>query len=156
TIATPPGTTSQRTFHVDAAAGDDARSVIDAQDASRPWRTIARALSSDAASAGDTVLVADGTYAEAVQTTKPGVTLRALGAAVIAAPPGGLGIEIQHAQITVEGFTVRGGLHGIRVDGATGVVVRGCTLGGQSGNGIFVVQSDGATIDGNRVDGAGA
>ncbi|MEW6269351.1 MAG: right-handed parallel beta-helix repeat-containing protein, partial [Thermodesulfobacteriota bacterium] len=155
-IATPPGAASERTFHVDAGAGDDARSAIDAQDPAKPWRTIARALAADGAVAGDAVRVAPGTYAEAVRTSKPSVTLLASGEAVIVPPPGGVGIQIEHALVRVEGFTVRGGLHGIRAEGASGVTIRGSTLSGQAGNGIFVVESDHATIDGNRVDGVGA
>jgi len=155
-VATPPGATTQRTLHVDAAAGDDARSPIDAQDPARPWRTIGRALAADGAIAGDTVLVGGGTYAEAVQTTRPGVTLRATGPAVIVAPPGGLGIQIEHPLTAVEGFTVQGGLHGIRAQGALLSALRRNTVTGQSGNGILVVESDHVTIDANRVADAAA
>ncbi|MBY0274023.1 right-handed parallel beta-helix repeat-containing protein, partial [Candidatus Binatia bacterium] len=105
--------------------------------------------------AGDTVLVAAGTYAEAVKSSRPGVTLRARGAVVVTPPAGASGIAIEHALSRVEGFTVQGGLHGIRAEGAPGTLIRGCTTRGQSGNGIFVVQSDGVTIDDNRVADAG-
>ena len=155
-VATPPGQPGQRTLYVNAATGEDLRSAIDAQDPARPWRTIARAFASDGATTGDTVLVAAGTYAEAVQIRKPGIVLRAVGEVVVTPPAGGTGLQIESPLVRVEGFTVRGGLHGIRAENAPLLTVRGCTLEGQSGNGIFVVQSDHATIDDNRVANAAA
>jgi len=85
-FSVPPSTSGPTVLHVDATAGDDARSILDALDASTPWKTIGRALGAGGAESGDTVVVGAGTYDEAVQTTQPGVTLTASGAVIVTRP----------------------------------------------------------------------
>lgn len=67
------------TLYVNSATGDDSRSYATAQNSATPWATIARAAwgstsygspnASAAAQAGDTVLIAAGTYTEYGSTT---------------------------------------------------------------------------------------
>lgn len=67
------------TLYVNSATGDDSRSYATAQNSGTPWATIARAAwgstsygspnASAAAQAGDTVLVAAGTYTESGNTS---------------------------------------------------------------------------------------
>ena len=151
----PPVHASGAVYFVDAATGDDARTKLEAQSQATPWRTIGRALRPlGGARPKDTVLVAAGTYAEAVRTSRRGVRLQALGDVVVAPPAGLIGIDVAHARTFVEGFTVTGGLHGIRATDAKGVVLRRNTLRAASGNGILVVETRRALIDGNRIEDA--
>src|SRR5262249_25732600 len=119
-----------------------------------PWKTIGRALASDGARSGDTILVAAGTYSEALQTTQPGVTFRAVGTVVIAPPSGGSAIHVEHASVLVAGFTFQGGLHGLRAAHAQAVIARRGKASGQRGNGIVVGGSTGALVDSNEVQSA--
>src|SRR5688500_8347019 len=61
----------------------------------------------DAAVAGDVVVVAAGTYDEALATSTAGVTLRGVGAPLIRAT--GTVLEVTHDDTTVEGVILDGG-----------------------------------------------
>ncbi len=63
-------TGSARTFYVDAQRGDNTHGGT----ADAPWRTIQKAA--DAAQPGDTVLVAEGDYAERIKVTRSGALQR--------------------------------------------------------------------------------
>src|SRR5262249_43867555 len=75
--------------------------------------------------------------------------------AVIAPPGGSSAVEVAQPGVVVEGFTFQGGLHGLHAQSAAGISVRRCTASGQSANGIMIVQSDRAVIDGTRVTAPG-
>lgn len=57
-----PASTGSNTYYVDSAKGNDSNSTDQARSAATPWKTIGKALSK--VGDGDTVLIADGTYAE--------------------------------------------------------------------------------------------
>lgn len=65
-LAAPAGWAA--TFHVDAAAGDDTRTAVAAQDPVSPWQTIGRAIGEATLAAGDRIEVAAGTYDAALET----------------------------------------------------------------------------------------
>src|SRR5581483_3467333 len=154
-MSEPPSTGGPSVFHVDGASGDDTRTSLDALDSSTPWKTIGRALAAlDGAQAGDTVVVAAGTYAESVQLPGPGIALQASGQATLNAPPASPAVATDFADTAIEGFTIVGGTHGVRADHADRLSVRGCTFSGQSSNGILTSDSNDVVIDSNRVSGA--
>src|SRR5262249_60146863 len=63
-----------RVFYVDAAIGNEANTVDQAQNPATPWRTIRNAVNT--AQASDTVLVKAGVYPESVESKRDGtVTL---------------------------------------------------------------------------------
>uniref|UniRef100_A0A6M3KUT8 Putative structural protein n=1 Tax=viral metagenome TaxID=1070528 RepID=A0A6M3KUT8_9ZZZZ len=76
--------------------------------AGKDYTTITLAMA--AASANDTILVAEGTYAEKVTFTQDNLTLRALGSAentIINAPANGMGVEFSTMSgCTLDGFTI--------------------------------------------------
>ena len=61
----PPATAFPATYYV-ATTGSDTRSKLEAQSPATPWKTIGRAMSINGAAANDAVVVAPGTYNEAV------------------------------------------------------------------------------------------
>ncbi len=85
-----------------------------------------------AASAGDTVKVAHGTYQEDVVITKPALSL--IGEA---------------AENTIIDAT--GKLNGITITGTTGVIISGFTVENADTAGIWITDSSSITISGNRV-----
>lgn len=155
-VQDPPGGAGPYTYYVDTATGDDSRSKYDARDPSTPWATIGEALEAGNAAALDTVSVKAGTYAEAAESSTGMVTLVADGVVNITPGAGNIGLRIEHPGFTIEGFTVTGGLHGIRARTADGVVIRDCTISGPSSNGLMIVNTTGATLENNRVDAAGS
>jgi len=151
-----PSSAHALTFYV-AADGSDARSPLQAQSPSTPWATINHALQNVAS--GHTILVQPGTYAESAESKNPGVTLRvngAPGSAIVEAPSDQAGLQIKHADLLVEGLRFVGGTHGIRAEGADGLIVRGCQTVGQSANGITVNGTAGATVESSIVVSAGS
>ena len=149
----PPVTSGPATYYVNATTGSDSRNKIQAQSPLTPWQTIGRALANGAATSGDTVLVATGTYAEAVTTQTGSITLRATGDATIAPGAGAIGVDIDVTSFLLDGFAIQGGLHGVRATAADGVTIRRCTISGQTGNGVMVVDTTGATVDSNEIGG---
>lgn len=116
---------------------------------------------------GGTVVVCPGTYAERVSISKPYITLRGEGAAVIDATnqPYGVGIGADH--VTVDGLTVKNahadeatqapgdGIVTAALTGATPTVGNDATITNNvatdnDGAGIDVQSSTGNTISGNR------
>ncbi|MBY0274768.1 right-handed parallel beta-helix repeat-containing protein, partial [Candidatus Binatia bacterium] len=136
-------------FHVDQAIGNDARSAVQAQSPTTPWRTIAKALAT--VGTGNTIRVHSGTYAETLSSRVAGVTLLADGperSVVVAPPAGASALDVKHHDVVVDGLVLRGGVHGIRAEGADGLVVRGCSAVAQSANGFTVIATQGVTLDG--------
>ncbi|MFG2599696.1 right-handed parallel beta-helix repeat-containing protein [Streptomyces sp. NPDC048462] len=86
-----------------------------------------------AAGPGDTIRLADGTYAGNFKATVPGtasarITLTGSAGAVLTAG-GGYGLHLNGASYwTVKGVTVSGGQKGIVTDGANGVVIDSVTV----------------------------
>ncbi|MFF2408557.1 right-handed parallel beta-helix repeat-containing protein [Streptomyces sp. NPDC058092] len=86
-----------------------------------------------AASPGDTIRLADGTYTGNFKATVPGtasarITLTGSAKAVLTAG-GGYGLHLNGASYwTVQGITVTGGQKGIMADTATGVVIDSVTV----------------------------
>ncbi len=106
------------------------------------FTTIGAAVS--AAHAGDTIKVVAGTYHEAVDVTKPGVTLlggqvripglEKPGPSIVTSNPGITGFTLDAGNVTVEGFTI--------TDEANGVVTNGSFSGFRILNNTFL--DDGA------------
>lgn len=142
-------------FYVDAAAGDDTRSALEAQSPATPWLTIGHALDTVDTSAGrHTIRVEPGVYPESAQTEFADVEIRPSGSPgdVVVAPPGGSpGIDITHGDVLVEGIRVEGGSHGIRAINAPGVVIRDCTVVGASFDGIRIETTTGSTVENSTV-----
>jgi hypothetical protein len=102
-------------YHVDCAAGDDARPKVVAQTASTPWRTIRRALSS--LTPGDTLTVAAGTCTEigTVEVEDPDVTVQATapGTVIVQVPAGQTGFSLEASGVVLDGFVVESTFQGV-------------------------------------------
>lgn len=138
---------------VDALHGNDASagtsgtgglSDLASLDFSTAKRTIGAAIAG--ASPGDVIFVNAGVYAESVLPTA-GITLMAVGEAIIG-DIGGIGINIfNQPNVTVDGFTVRNcGDRGVYVDGASSVArlrnltIYGCPSGMSLNTATIIVQ----------------
>ncbi|MFF9505881.1 right-handed parallel beta-helix repeat-containing protein [Streptomyces sp. NPDC014724] len=110
-----------------SATDADAAAVIDVSTAAQLKSALA------AASPGDTIRLADGTYTGNFKATVPGtasarITLTGSAGAVLTAG-GGYGLHLDGASYwTVQGITVTGGQKGIMADTATGVVIDSVTV----------------------------
>ncbi|MFB6715686.1 MULTISPECIES: right-handed parallel beta-helix repeat-containing protein [unclassified Streptomyces] len=110
-----------------SATDADAAAVIDVSTAAQLKSALA------AASPGDTIRLADGTYTGNFKATVPGtasarITLTGSTGAVLTAG-GGYGLHLNGASYwTVQGITVTGGQKGIMADTATGVVIDSVTV----------------------------
>lgn len=107
----------------------------------------------DAASVGDTVLIAPGTYREAVEVDTDGITIRGANRNTVILDGGdqlGDGISVDANDVAVENLTVRGYQNnGVLIDGSNGLAEGGeggqePPEGAQPGKGDFA-------IDGYRV-----
>ncbi|MFF2010485.1 nitrous oxide reductase family maturation protein NosD [Streptomyces sp. NPDC058195] len=120
------------------AAGADA--VIDVSTAAQLKSALA------AASPGDTIRLADGTYTGNFKATVPAtaaarITLTGSAKAVLTAS-GGYGLHLNGASYwTVRGITVTGGQKGIMADTATGVVIDSVTVHGLAMEGVHFRKS---------------
>ncbi|MEO2169674.1 MAG: right-handed parallel beta-helix repeat-containing protein, partial [bacterium] len=101
-------------IHVDCVDGDDSRSRWEVSRLWDGWATISRALAD--ATAGDTIIIRDGTCAEAVEIETADLRLQAenpLGA--IIEPPAGLtGVRIEADRVTLADLLIRSDKEGIR------------------------------------------
>lgn len=110
-----------------SATDADAAAVIDVSTAAQLKSALV------AASPGDTIRLADGTYTGNFKATVPGtasarITLTGSAGAVLTAG-GGYGLHLNGASYwTVQGITVTGGQKGIMTDTAAGVVIDSVTV----------------------------
>jgi parallel beta-helix repeat protein len=138
-----------------ATNGSDSFDEGQSQDRSTPWRTIQRAV--DAAQAGDTIIVADGTYNEEIFLKNDGnqgedIVLRSenrQGARLLGFISGR---GISH--ITVDGFDItnsreNGNTKGIAFYESHHVTIKNNLVRDSFGGGISVDQSDWILIEGN-------
>lgn len=167
-IAFSPATALAATYYVDAVAGDDTRTSVQAQSALTPWKTIKKGV--DAALPGDTVLVKPGTYAESVESKRDGTQLAPILVKAESAAPGATtvlptalnGFFVSHNYITIDGFTVTGGNQALKLgphDGTgpvVGLLIQNNTVSGSSSNGIKVSKGLNVEIAFNAVFGNGA
>ena len=148
------------TFYVSLNGSDDF-SLEQAQDRSTPWQSIGRALFT--ARAGDTVIVADGTYTEEIfldhsGTVDADITLRAEnehGARILGFIHGR---DVSY--ITVDGFDITNSreddiAQGIVFYSSHHITVSNNLARDSFGGGISFNQSDSILIEGNTVHGNG-
>src|SRR3990172_2089583 len=109
---------------------------------------------------GDKLLVS-GTCNENVNVSSPavantliGITLDGHGSATIHGDTTQPTVSITASGITIKGFTITGGQHGIRVTG-NNTTISGNTIDGAARDGIVLTMGGAATIDGNTVQYAG-
>jgi len=161
-LALAPELAQARTFYVDAANGNDFFGTTAAQNPSFPWKTIKRAMG--AAIGGDTIKVKPGTYSESVESkrdatqTSPIILQSTLvGGAIIKPPAGTNGLFISHNYHTVDGFTVKLGLSGVKLgahDGGgsvVGLLIQNNIIFSNSSNGIQVTSGLSTEIAFNTV-----
>lgn len=125
--------------------------TVDASGSST-YTTISSAIA--AASNGDIIRVRPGTYSESIDTRNRNLTLRSTGGSAqttIRAPAADPVITVDGGEtVTIEGFTLTGGSHGLYVSGstvdATDIVVSGVT-GAASGGGFRVLAGGNLTVD---------
>ncbi len=120
--------------------------------------TITAAITASAS--GDTITVANGTYAENLDTRRRSITIRAAtGASPVVAPSSGIGLSLSRGEsVRVEGLIFRGADQGIQVRGSTLTLVDSRledNLGAASGAGLGVFEGAMVTVescvfDGNR------
>lgn len=94
----------------------------------------------DAASSGDTVLIAEGNYDETVQITKNGLTLKAAGSTSGTVLNGTVNIESSYGTV-IDGLTLTGAGDGIRLrgncrGGQSSLTAKNSSISGNLGNGI--------------------
>ena len=133
----------------------------------------------DAASAGDTIVVAPGTYNRRVRVRRvDNLTIDGGGAAIMQVDSDDDAFRVRESDnVTINGFMINGGERGVRAKRSSGLTVtnnvmnnveegvrlRECTganimgntvLGTSRGRGIRIDKSDDVTVDGNSVSGA--
>ena len=146
------------TYYV-SVDGFDGFSLEQAQDPSTPWRSIGRAVFS--ARAGDTVIVADGTYTEGVFLDNSGtadqeIILRAENRQGVRLEGFIHGRDVSY--VTVDGFDVTNSNDGSISQGIVfysshHITVRNNLVRDSFGGGISFNQSDSILIEGNTVHG---
>lgn len=142
-----------------APGGFDGFDASQSQNRSTPWRTIQRAL--DAARAGDTIIVADGTYNEEIflrHSGRPGqeITLRAENQHGARVQGFIHGRDVSY--VTIEGFDVTNPnpsdiniAQGIVFYSSHHITIRNNLVHDSFGGGINFNQSDSILIEGNTV-----
>lgn len=137
-----PATTDAPSTAADGARGDGGATIRVPTD--QP--TIQAGV--DAATAGDVVLVAPGTYREAVEVRTPGITIRGVNRNTVVLDGGNRlpdGIVVNADGVAVQNLTVRGyENNGVLVDGSYRAVEQGAPEGVQPGKGEYA-------IDGYRI-----
>ncbi len=108
----------------------------------------------DAASPGDTILIAEGNYDEVVQIDKSGLTLKATGKTSATVLNGTINIESVSGTV-INGLTVTGAGDGIRLRGncrgdQPSLIVKNSSISGNLGNGIDL--SHGASYSGVAIE----
>ncbi len=115
------GNSTAETLYVDASnAGDPSMDGSPAH----PFDAIQRGI--DNASASDVVVVANGSYAEAV-VISTALTLRGNGSAVVDPGPTATGVLIQETAVVIRDIDVTDAKYGIEVD-EKGTTVEDCTI----------------------------
>ncbi|MDH6629663.1 nitrous oxidase accessory protein NosD [Streptomyces sp. LBL] len=104
----------------------------------RPGESIQKAV--DAAAPGDTVLVSPGTFQESVKVSKPGLTLRGMGARTVIKP--GTDKAANSCAERGNGICVVG----TKDANVEGVTVASLTVTGFTGDGVFAMATDGLTV----------
>ena len=143
-----PGAAHALEFWVDGASGSDARSLIQAQSAATPWKTIGHALAT--VTAGHTIRVRPGVYPEPLESQSAGVSLVADGApgsVVVMVATGVTALLVRHPDFLVSGVSFQGGLRGVRSIGAARLVVRDAVVAGHSGDAVVLDTSPGARLE---------
>lgn len=112
-----------------------------------PGQSIQAAI--DAASPGDTIVVAPGTYRENLFINKNNITLQGTPGATELAPPGAAKVTHNPCYVSPSNFD------GICIKSADGVTVSGFTVRGFPGVGIHAIASDHLTLDNNRLNNNG-
>jgi parallel beta-helix repeat protein len=117
----------------------------------------------DAASPGDTIVVADGTYNEAVTIAKPSLTLRSenLHGARIVGGPSRDGVRLKEGAnyITIDGFDITAGYNGVhaheeRMDHVLNhhTIVRNCHIHDCGAGGVQLNLGDYRLVENNVVE----
>jgi len=106
----------------------------------------------DNASAGDTILVASGTYYENVVITKP-VTLKGAGSDITIIDGGGTraGVKIPADNVSISGFTIRNSGDGIHLYLCNGVIVSDNKITSNKYDGIYAQNVSGNIIRDNTI-----
>lgn len=148
------------TYYVNGTTGSNTNTCEQATSPTTPKKTIGKgpdALTLDGgiqcAVAGDTVIVAAGTYAESVESKRDGsagspivIKAETAGTAIVQAPAGTNGFVISHNYNTIDGFTINVSRTGIQAgfhDGSStapviGVLIQNNTVTNAANNGIQV------------------
>lgn len=103
------------------------------------------------ASGGDTIEVS-GTCVENVVINVPGLSLVAQpGAQIVAADPNSPVVTVQAPRVRIIGFTISGGFDGIRVRNSGSAIISDNTVENNYREGVNVVGSSHAQIEGNKI-----
>lgn len=162
-LATAPDAALARTYYVNASSGSDTIKTGQATNPSSPFRTIRKALS--VALAGDVIVAQPGLYMESVETRRDGIdgapiTIRSEtpGLAVIQPPLGSNGVFIKHSHTVLDGFTVTGGVTGVKLGPSAiengpmnGITAQNNTVYGNSSNGVACSNCQGTVLQFNTV-----
>jgi len=106
----------------------------------------------NAATAGDTILVAPGTYYENLVIAKS-LTLKGAGNEITIIDGGGkgTGVNITADSVNMSGFTIRNSGDGVHLYQCNGVTVSNNKITSNKNQGVYVESSDGNTIRGNTI-----
>ena len=144
-------------FHVNRDTGSNDATALQAQNPAEPWATIRYALRSVPDIGGPhTIHVAPGTYTESLESAYPGITLKGSPGTVLQAPPDKTILYIEHADFTLDGVELRGGLHGVRADQADRLTIRNCIIRDATKNGIHATRSEGVLVENSEILGNGS
>jgi len=117
------------------------------------YQTIQAAV--DAASAGDQIKVADGTYSDPVSIDKPGLTISCSGTGAEINTNGDIGLSLLPGadNTTIENCLITGNGDGINLNGVTGTTIRNNSITDNSyvTSGIYIIDSSSVTISNNTI-----